>query len=446
MNSKILRYFLENFIGKSLSIVALVVMVPFLLDIHGEILVADLILIISIVAITSTFDFGVTKQIIVFFSSSKSSEERNIYFSQAFFFTTLTSIIISVLVVFVISYYVNFSINFNLFEKLALIGTIYLNLLQGVFRGILESQQMFVLTNVLKVFVNVSIVIFPVIFDINNIFFFICILKIIELSALCLACSSIVKITKKNDFQFYFDLKSYGLIVMAVSFCGPILSNFDKFFVNSKQLLGYSFIIIALEIISRTQILSGALTTATFGLLAKDKSKNLFSNIFRFSFMMFLGILIIIITVASFFQNTSLVKYDEIISWLIILSPLIMINALASVIYTQLLAKKITKKIGILYAIELPTYILVMTTYGTSLDLIAMILLARCFLDFILLSVFDSSCYETISLFFIKNIAFIVIFVICLFLIISDTFKTYSILVFILSYLLFLAKERKCFL
>ena len=162
--------------------------------------------------------------------------------------------------------------------------------------------------------------------------------------------------------------------------------------------------------------------------------------------MMFLGILIIIITVASFFQNTSLVKYDEIISWLIILSPLIMINALASVIYTQLLAKKITKKIGILYAIELPTYILVMTTYGTSLDLIAMILLARCFLDFILLSVFDSSCYETISLFFIKNIAFIVIFVICLFLIISDTFKTYSILVFILSYLLFLAKERKCFL
>jgi O-antigen/teichoic acid export membrane protein len=268
-------------------------------------------------------------------------------------------------------------------------------------RGVMEGYERFLASNVVRVFLGVSIFVFPVIGvllsgpSLVTVTIWLIISRLASMALFWyfvrrLPCHNLPLLPLETDTTR--KLLSFGIWMALSNLISPLLVNADRFVIS--HLLGaavVAFYTVPFEFLVRLLILPGAIGSTLLPRMAREhqydpsKSGALFKHGLRITFFVMGGLAVFCSIIAYPLMNHFLAPGFAARSILVvlILSVGVLINGIAYIPYTALHSMKVARPVGILHSAELLFYlpVLVGCVYLMGLEGAAIAWTLRALLD-----------------------------------------------------------------
>jgi len=376
------KYLIQNLIGNIIPIIIGIIAIPLLHKHLGEAKFGVLVLIWITSNLVSILDFGIVRfitQKLTKFNLNSIPEEIIIQCRSMVVLLFCLSLFLSVGGLFLKSYILNIDFTVIDFKEASwayyiTIATIPFILLTSIFRGMLESQMLFKVTNLIKIPMMSFFYIIP---------YFVCVLFSSSLVAITFALAigrlffmlvhvhyvkkifpSMLKNWKINRKELYSNLGEIRWLG-TISTLAPVLGFMDRFFVNtliSTTMIG--FYATPYEIVSRMSLLSASLASVLIPVLVRSfaiSEIEAIRNVNLYIQKIFFLLLPPTLLFAVFSREILLVWMGETFATnsfqlLSIFSVGMLLNSVCSVPYSFLQINGEQKKIGILYLGQILVY------------------------------------------------------------------------------------------
>lgn len=479
MHLKLFKWFLYNLIGKFIPPLAGVLTIPYLLNAMGTELFGEFGALMTILLLLSILDFGITKSLVKDVASVRQEikDESKSYasvFWQSYCFQFIIGILGATLLL-AISYFLGLQDQAHLidlnssFHLTFILISIPIIVASGVSRAFLEGENQFKELNFIRALFSIAVYISPLfavyVIGENSIILLLS-LGIKALESIILTLFVCIKEGffrhPERNFRYVKLLMPFGIWVMFSNIISPAIAYGERFVVIAVNgLSSFSIYYIAIELVTKSLIIVGALATASFSLESRLNSNNASNK--PVAFLKYIVVFFYTtISLFLYFEGEWLFIYwlgvvdaQELASIVSILSVGLIFNAVSYTLLNTIYSNGRSFNVFISYLLQLPFYLLFVyfaAKYWGPIG-VACIWVLRVIIDFIVLWMLSSSkMYSNKFIDLVHFVLITVVFASCVFLIffiISYSFSViwyrfvvYLIILIMLSLLIFILRNK----
>lgn len=266
-------------------------------------------------------------------------------------------------------------------------------------RAVLESHQAFARVNAVRIVMGMFVFLGPLVAlllkdSLAYVTLFLMIGKIVNCALYFCACFRIMpSLLQKFNVVLKEILASLrlGAWLTVSNIIDPLLGYLDRFFIANASLAAVAYYVTPNEMVTKLWLIPSAITAVIFPELSRlliidpERARDLYERSVKYIFLILSPLVLILIYFAqdllSLWLGAAFAEHSyKVLQWL---SLGVLINAIAHVPYTLILAKGAMHVIGILGLLELPLYagaLWLATRYG-GIEIVAMVWVARMVLN-----------------------------------------------------------------